>query len=211
MSRKSKKTGDQQVHFGAQSSDVDDELEEVGPAINAEEEDEDEDDDAGALGLGMAVPQKPSTMPSIGVLGIDEVDDFGRPADVEREKMNLLLAHFNEEQMSRYEAFRRANINRNAIKKLANSVLNQSISPNVAVALSGLSKVFVGEMVEKAREVQLRMDPPKTFEEYEQRGRQPLKPEHFREAWRMYKLETGTVSEAHWRRQGGDGDGLMFR
>lgn len=150
----------------------------------------------------------------------DEVEMFGslnqatketetENAEIEMQKMKLLLANFNDEQMSRYEAFRRANINRSAVKKLSNSVLNQSITANVAVTLSGMSKVFVGEIVEKAKEVQRRIEPP----EYTADGREivrPLAPEHLREAWRLFKLESGTVPQSHWRRQGG-ADGLMFR
>jgi transcription initiation factor TFIID subunit 11 len=148
----------------------------------------------------------------------DDVEMFGSlnqsakesgNAELEIQKMKLLLANFNDEQMSRYEAFRRANINRSAVKKLSNSVLNQSITANVAVALSGMSKVFVGEIVEKAREVQKRADPP----EYTADGKEivrPLAPEHLREAWRLFKLESGTVPQSQWRRQGG-ADGLMFR
>lgn len=148
----------------------------------------------------------------------DELEVFGslnqgakesRSTEIEMEKMKLLLANFNDDQMSRYEAFRRANINRSSVKKLANSVLNQSITGNVAVALSGMSKVFVGEIVEKARDVQKLMEPT----EYDENGKEiirPLRPEHLREAWRLFKVESGTVPQSHWRRQGG-ADGLMFR
>lgn len=128
--------------------------------------------------------------------------------DLEKEKMKLLISHFNEEQMSRYESFRRANVNRSSVKKLANAVLNQSITANVVVTLCSASKVFVGEIMEKAREIQQRMDPPPPDEVDKAR---PIKPEHLREAWRLFKMENGTVPQAHWRRQGGEGDGMMFR
>lgn len=130
-------------------------------------------------------------------------------ADLERDRLKLLLSNFNDDQMARYEAFRRANINRSAVKKLANAVLNQSITGNVAVALSGMSKVFVGEIVEKARDVQARMDGVSNSDG--QQGERPLRPEHLREAWRLFKQESGTVPAAQWRRQGGEGDGMMFR
>lgn len=148
----------------------------------------------------------------------------------EREKLRLLLSHFSEDQMSRYEAFRRANLNRTGIKKLANAVLNQSITGNVAVTLSGLAKVFVGELVEKAREVEKQMDREflaRASGKQRQENREPtvegedevllqppllaLRPEHMREAWRLYRKEMGTVPSAHWRRQGGEGDGRLFR
>ena len=156
---------------------------------------EDEEDDDDGIGFGGVTAQDPST----------------KNEAQEREKLRLLLAHFSEDQMSRYEAFRRANLNRNAIKKLANSVLNQSISANVAVALSGLAKVFVGELVEKAREVELQMDRD-FIEKYKKEhdgNDPPLLPIRPRGApvrvssWRFYSKEMGTSPAAQWRRQGG--------
>ncbi|KAF5093690.1 hypothetical protein D0Z03_002315 [Geotrichum reessii] len=167
---------------------------------DGEPDGEEEEDDDDGIGFGGVTAQDPST----------------KNEAQEREKLRLLLAHFSEDQMSRYEAFRRANLNRNAIKKLANSVLNQSISGNVAVTLSGLAKVFVGELVEKAREVEQQMD-REFIENYkkENDGKEPpllpIRPEHLREAWRLYRKEMGTVPAAQWRRQGGEGDGRMFR
>jgi transcription initiation factor TFIID subunit 11 len=88
--------------------------------------------------------------------------------------------------MSRYEVFRRANLNKGGIKKvfnlysrltkISNQILNQSIPQNIAIVISGFAKVFVGEIVEKAREIQ------------DLQGDQgPLQPQHLREAWRLYK------------------------
>lgn len=167
--------------------------------------------------------------------GVTSQDAHASSEAQDREKLRLLLANFSESQMSRYEAFRRANLNRTGIKKLANAVLNQSITANVAVTLSGLAKVFVGELVEKAREVEQRMDREflkqqkeaatkkrkqegdgdAGIEDVEEEQQPPpllaLRPEHMREAWRLYRKEMGTVPNAQWRRQGGEGDGRMFR
>ncbi|KAK9468512.1 hTAFII28-like protein conserved region-domain-containing protein [Lipomyces arxii] len=126
-----------------------------------------------------------------------------------QEDLRKLISSFTEDQMERYETFRRANVNRGGVKKLANAVLNQSIADNVAMAISGFSKVFLGEVVERALDVQQRMDPPDPLNPYAVAG--PLQSEHIREAWRLYRQETGLVPAAHWRRQGGRGDGRMFR
>lgn len=160
--------------------------------VNNEEEEElesEEEED----GIGVAVT------------GLNSED---QAAEFEREKARLLSSNFDEDQMNRYEAFRRANIKRSSVKKFASAILSQTISQNVAVTLSGMSKVFVGELVEKAREVQLRMDAGVDPVELQQR---PLEPRHYREAWRLFKLEKGTVPAAHWRRLGKSGDGMMFR
>ncbi|KAK9366440.1 hTAFII28-like protein conserved region-domain-containing protein [Lipomyces kononenkoae] len=126
-----------------------------------------------------------------------------------QEQIKTLISSFTDDQMDRYETFRRANISRGGVKKLANAVLNQSITNNVAVAISGFSKVFMGEVIERALDVQRRMDPPDPLNPYDPPT--PLLPEHIREAWRLYKQETGLVPAAHWRRTGGQGDGRMFR
>lgn len=187
------------------------------PAANNEDgdgeaDDDDEDDDGEEFG------------------GVTSQDPNTSSETQDRERLRLLLANFSEDQMSRYEAFRRANLNRTGIKKLANAVLNQSITGNVAVTLSGLAKVFVGELVEKAREVERQMDREFLEQAVKKRKledgtelpveegaeeRQPpllaIRPEHMREAWRLYRKEMGTVPNAHWRRQGGEGDGRFFR
>lgn len=163
------------------------------PESGDENEEEDEDDAGGLTSL----------------LGNNASGEMTNQ-EMEAEKLRLLLSNFDDEQMNRYEVFRRANINRPGVKKLANAVLNQSITANVAVVLSGISKVFIGEIIEKAKDVQLRMNQRYEGDDTYENG-SPLLPEHVREAWRMYKLESGQVPAAHWRRQGGGGDGRMFR
>lgn len=79
--------------------------------------------------------------------------------------VSILLQHFSPEQLQRYEVYRRAALNKNTIRKVRNSLqwgytlivhaqlcnqtLNQSVSQNVSIIVSGFSKVFVGEIVEK--------------------------------------------------------------
>ncbi|CCH40818.1 Transcription initiation factor TFIID subunit 11 [Wickerhamomyces ciferrii] len=175
----------------------------------------------------------------------------------EEERLRLLMDHLDRDQMSRYEYYRRTTVNRGGVKKIANTVLNQSVSNNVAIVLSGVSKVFMGEIIEKARNIKLRYDKANyinklnekrelynqlkkeyketkrngiTVEEMEKVKKEieiiknelkkldlkkvnengPLQPEHIREAWRLYQLESGTNPSGQWRHQG-ERDGLMFR
>lgn len=169
--------------------------EEAGEFFEEEEDDEEEDED-------VAVASSVATNSANNGISNDNTTKQLEEEE-ERARMKILLSNFDDEQMSRYEAFRRANINRSSVKRLANAVLNQSITGNVAVALSGMSKMFVGDIVELARDVRNRAEPGKDGE--------PLRPEHIREAWRLYKEEAGTVPEAIWRSRDGLGDGLMFR
>ncbi|KAM0756598.1 TAFII28-domain-containing protein [Meredithblackwellia eburnea MCA 4105] len=105
-------------------------------------------------------------------------DEFGmNQKENARQKQDLrvLMEHFDNSQMDRYEAFRRSGLTKSAVRKLVNQVLQQSVSPTILTVVRGFSKVFVGEIVEKARSIAT------------QPG--PLTPADLREAYRLYQLE----------------------
>ena len=71
------------------------------------------------------------------------------------------------------------------ISQVIQQSLGHQVSTPVAQVVAGVAKVFVGEIVEKARKVQAR------------RGEAgPLSPDHLREAYREYQEETGRVGAA---------------
>ncbi|GAA6000327.1 uncharacterized protein JCM10292_001460 [Rhodotorula paludigena] len=81
-------------------------------------------------------------------------DEFGsnqREAAKQKEDLRVLLEHFDEEQMDRYEAYRRSGLAKGSVRKLVNQVLAQNVSPSILTVVRGFAKVFVGEIVEKAR------------------------------------------------------------
>ncbi|KAH0534416.1 hypothetical protein KQX54_003680 [Cotesia glomerata] len=96
----------------------------------------------------------------------------------EREKMQVLVSNFTEDQLDRYEMFRRAAFPKAAIKRIMQTITGCSVSQNVVIAMSGIAKVFVGEIVEKALDV---------MEEYNDSG--PVQPKHLREAVRRLRLQ----------------------
>ena len=53
----------------------------------------------------------------------------------------------------RYELFRRSCFPRNQIKRLMQQVSGQAVNQQVCIAMSGVAKVFVGELVEEALKV----------------------------------------------------------
>uniref|UniRef100_A0A8B9H3Z9 TAF11 RNA polymerase II, TATA box binding protein (TBP)-associated factor n=1 Tax=Astyanax mexicanus TaxID=7994 RepID=A0A8B9H3Z9_ASTMX len=67
----------------------------------------------------------------------------------EIQKMQVLVSSFSEEQLNRYEMYRRAAFPKAAIKRLIQSITGSSVSQNVVIAMSGISKVFVGEILIK--------------------------------------------------------------
>lgn len=64
------------------------------------------------------------------------------------------------------------------MKKLANQVLSQSVTANVGTVICGFSKVFTGEIIELALQIQ---------RQWGDQG--PLLPDHLREAARRYRVE----------------------
>ncbi|GAA5942249.1 TATA-binding protein-associated factor TAF11 [Sporobolomyces koalae] len=102
-------------------------------------------------------------------------DEFGSNAQEiakQKEDLRVLLEHFNDEQMSRYEHYRRSGLNKSSVRKLVNQVVGQTVSPSILTVVRGFAKVFVGEIVEKARS-----NSPHPG---------PLTPQDLRDAYRLY-------------------------
>ncbi|KAK1269387.1 hypothetical protein QJS04_geneDACA017081 [Acorus gramineus] len=94
-------------------------------------------------------------------------------------KMQAILSQFTEEQMSRYESFRRSGFQKSNMKRLLVSITgSQKISMPMTIVVSGIAKMFVGELIETGRIVMT-----------ERRESGPLRPCHIREAFRRLKLE----------------------
>ncbi|KAG0012768.1 transcription initiation factor TFIID subunit 11 [Podila clonocystis] len=103
-----------------------------------------------------------------------EANTRGRSKD----ELKALLDCFSEDQLKRYEVYRRSGLSRPTVKKLVGTILNQQVTQTMTFVVAGFCKVYVGEMVEKAREV---------MEDWGHTG--PIRPEHLREAQRISKLE----------------------
>lgn len=95
---------------------------------------------------------------------------------VERMKMQRLVTAFSEDQLNRYEMYRRSSFPKASIKRLMQSIAGCTVSQNVVIGVAGVSKVYVGEIMEIALDVM------------EQQGEKPpVKPKHIREAMRKLK------------------------
>ncbi|XP_058101048.1 transcription initiation factor TFIID subunit 11 [Magnolia sinica] len=94
-------------------------------------------------------------------------------------KMQAILSEFTEDQMSRYESFRRSGFQKANMKKLLASLTgSQKISVPMTIVVSGIAKMFVGELVEIGKIVMT-----------ERKESGPIRPCHIREAYRRLKLE----------------------
>lgn len=94
-------------------------------------------------------------------------------------KMQSILSQFTEGQMSRYESFRRSGFQKSVMKRLLGSITGSNkISMPMTIVVSGIAKIFVGELVETAKVVMT-----------ERKETGPIRPCHIREAYRRLKLE----------------------
>mmetsp|Transcript_296 Transcript_296/g.545 ORF Transcript_296/g.545 Transcript_296/m.545 type:complete len:242 (+) Transcript_296:112-837(+) len=134
---------------------------------------------------GAPVVREPLDIP-----GSDESDDGGDVATLNDvlgvRKMQELeykqVAQFSDDHMKRYEAYRRADLKKQKIKKLSTAlhpVLGQlQPSDPFMIGIKGLGKMFVGDVVESALAIQ---------KKWNESG--PLQPKHLREAYRKLQQD----------------------
>jgi transcription initiation factor TFIID subunit 11 len=68
--------------------------------------------------------------------------------------VRLLVDAFNPLQSERYDLFKRAKLRKETLRRIVNHALSQSVPASVVTTINGFTKVFAGEMIEKARTVQ---------------------------------------------------------
>ena len=95
-------------------------------------------------------------------------------------KLQRLFPILSEEQLDRYEYFRRSHFQRSTVKKVVSQATGISITqPATSIVLAGITKIFAGEIITTALQIR--------NSETESTPKPGLKPSHIREAFRRIK------------------------
>ncbi|KAI0525384.1 histone-fold-containing protein [Xylaria bambusicola] len=118
----------------------------------------------------------------------------------EKELVALLKSQMDEVQFDRYEVWHRQSIKPQDVKRHINSVTSQSCPTNVHQMMQVVCKMYLGDIVEAARDIQQEwidlgekqtdleddnLEPSNELSKY--RRQAPLRPDHLREAYRRRK------------------------
>ena len=104
------------------------------------------------------------------------------------ERTVLLVSALSDKQLDQYEIFRRSTLPRASVKRLMQSISGTTIPPNAVIAMAGITKVYVGEIVEMACQARDRLN---------ETG--PLQPKHIREAIRLMRMK-GNVPSTKYKK-----------
>ncbi|KAL8687855.1 MAG: hypothetical protein Q9218_006088 [Villophora microphyllina] len=68
--------------------------------------------------------------------------------------LSVLVAAFKPDQNHRYEAMRRTKLRKEVLRRIVNQTVSQSVPPSIVTAISGYTKLWVGTLIERARDIQ---------------------------------------------------------
>ncbi|KAL0056014.1 hypothetical protein WJX82_006688 [Trebouxia sp. C0006] len=106
----------------------------------------------------------------------DQAEDLADQARQQADERNKIIMNLmTQEQLERYEAFRRSAVNKGSMKRVLQTVSGQvNISDKIVTVMRGIAKVYVGELVEAAR-----------LFAHESGDSGPLQPVHYQAAYQQ--------------------------
>ncbi|XP_002978451.2 transcription initiation factor TFIID subunit 11 [Selaginella moellendorffii] len=107
-----------------------------------------------------------------------EVEKPRQQPIVDTDRIQEAMGRFTADQLDRYEHYRRSGFPKTQMRRLVQNVAGCSISVPMSIVMSGLAKMFVGDVIETARII---------MSEQQEEG--PIRPRHLRQAYRRLKLE----------------------
>ena len=66
----------------------------------------------------------------------------------------MLVEALNPDQASRYDIWRRVKLKKEIVRKITNQTLSQSVPPSVITTINGYTKLFIGDLIDRARGIQ---------------------------------------------------------
>uniref|UniRef100_A0A7E4ZXW8 TAFII28 domain-containing protein n=1 Tax=Panagrellus redivivus TaxID=6233 RepID=A0A7E4ZXW8_PANRE len=170
----SRGTGDADMGFSTASKskrDTDNDMDDVtdGPDDESDDdesveeyEDDDEDEETAILDL---IDKKITS---------EELEKkFAEEEEFEKAKLRIIIANMSSEQLKRFEMVRRATFKRKDVRRIVKDACGDIPSVKVAIAISGIAKMFVCDLVEKALDIK---DTHNAVDS-------PLKPRHLKQAF----------------------------
>ncbi|CAI4210275.1 unnamed protein product [Parascedosporium putredinis] len=108
----------------------------------------------------------------------------------------LLSQALDKNQYARFEAWRLTRIPEAGVRRIINATVSQSVPQNAVLVTKLIAKIYIGDIIEIARQVQEDGDLPPRAPCPATTGA-PLRPEHLQEALRRYKAagEGGHVGQ----------------
>lgn len=110
----------------------------------------------------------------------------------EREE-NMLLQFLKGDQNDRMVLFKRVRLKRETVRRIVNQTLSQSALPAVITSVNGFLKVFAGDLVETARQVQTERIAQRQIEGAQEARRVAALPAEEGQVHRISKLGTDTA------------------
>lgn len=115
------------------------------------------------------------------------------PYKANNEKNSKIINSFSPKQMERYLAFKQGNFNKKEVKKIIQNTITipigTSTEKHLAICVGGVAKIFIGEIIEKAREVAVEWGESIGKNSENENILLPLLPSHILEAHRRLSSE----------------------